>query len=192
MAIEAFADESFAESTGTTGFYILAAVMVNQAEYLAARELVSGLSGRRPGRKLHWTEMDSRQRREAVLCAAGLEASYVVSVGSPVPPKRQERARAACLQATVFELYACGIERLYVESRTPELDRRDVKTVMGARFSLPKDCVFFVHHHVGAEEPLLWFADIVAGSVRAARLGQPEFRRILGDRVTEISVTTTC
>ncbi|MFE9745207.1 hypothetical protein ACFYOT_09905 [Saccharothrix saharensis] len=47
-------------------------------------------------------------------------------------PRRQERARAACLKRLVGELHAYGVGELLIESRTNELDRRDITTVSGA------------------------------------------------------------
>lgn len=68
-------------------------------------------------------------------------------------------------------------------ARDAVLNRRDVVTVQQARFSLPKDARFRLDHLYGAQEPLLWVADSVAGAVRAERLGDARYRRILGDAV---------
>ncbi|MFI5634714.1 hypothetical protein ACIA8E_36270 [Streptomyces sp. NPDC051664] len=39
-----------------------------------------------------------------------------------------------------------------------------------------------------AAEPLLWVADIVAGAVRAEKLGEPRYREILRERVIDFPV----
>lgn len=79
-----------------------------------------------------------------------------------------------------------------VESRTPQLNQRDVATVAGARFQLPKGTEFRVDHRAGPEEPLFWAADIVAGAVRAHREGQANYLKFLGECVYEIEVDTEC
>ncbi|WP_409494954.1 hypothetical protein [Amycolatopsis sp. cmx-11-12] len=92
----------------------------------------------------------------------------------------------------VLELSAFQVETLVLESRTSTLDARDVGTVKGARFALPKGTVFRVVHQPGRDEPLLWAADIVAGAIRAAKEGRPSCRRLIEDRVYEIAVETDC
>lgn len=44
---------------------------------------------------------------------------HVVAVGNPVPRRRQERARAACLTALVGELHGFGVQYLLIEVRAP-------------------------------------------------------------------------
>lgn len=109
-----------------------------------------------------------------------------------MPRRRQERARVSCLKALVAELHGCHVGELVMEGRTPELDQRDVNTVIGARYRLPKGTVFRVRHLPGAAEPILWAADIVTGAVRAARQDQGAFLDILANCVHEIDVVTDC
>ncbi len=71
------------------------------------------------------------------------------------------------------------------EAREQELNRRDVHTVAGARFLLPKGSSFHVDHDHGAGEPILWVADLVAGAVRAHRIGDPTTRDALDNCVHE-------
>lgn len=58
------------------------------------------------------------------------------------------------------------------------------------RFSLPKDSNFRVEHRPGAIEPLFWAADIVAGAVRTARLGDDHYRYALADCALELAIDT--
>jgi hypothetical protein len=92
----------------------------------------------------------------------------------------------------VVELHGFDVVELVVESRTRALNQRDVNTVIGARFRLPKGAEFRVEHLPGADEPILWAADVVAGAVRAAKQERPACREILADRVYEIDVATDC
>lgn len=164
----AFADESFREDP-TEGCYVLATAVLEQKSLQPARELMQRLLGSRRTSKLHWHEMDRLQQKDAAYSVAGIEGFHVVAVGVPVPRRRQERARAACLAALVSELHGRGVEHLLIEARAAKLNRRDITTVQGARFTLPQGSNFRVDHLPGSAEPLLWIADIVAGTVRASR-----------------------
>jgi len=79
-----------------------------------------------------------------------------------------------------------------MEAREQELNERDVRTVAGARFLLPKGSEFHVDHEFGLRDPALWATDLVAGAVRAHRLGDATYWEVIADRVLEIEVTTDC
>ena len=187
----AFADESFREDP-TAGFYVLATAVLEQKSLQPTRELMRRLLGSRRTNKLHWHEMDRLQQKDAAYRVAGIEGFHVVAVGAPVPRRRQERARAACLAALVSELHRRGVEHLLIEARAATLNRRDVTTVQGARFALPQGSNFRVDHLPGPAEPLLWIADIVAGAVRSSRQGGPVPLELLGERVHILEVPTGC
>ena len=57
-----------------------------------------------------------------------------------------------------------------------------------ARFDLPKGTLLRVDHQRGAEEPLFWVADIVAGAIRASHQGYPACRAVLADHIDVIEV----
>jgi hypothetical protein len=91
----AYLDESFHEG-GPLGFYVLAAAVL-AAELDQARDAMRALRGGRRTNKLHWNEMDERDRHAAVTVAASLTGTYLVAVGVPVPPRGQELARRIVL-----------------------------------------------------------------------------------------------
>jgi hypothetical protein len=159
---------------------------------LEAREVLLALRGDRGTAKLHWNEMDKRQKRTAAQRLADVEGLHVVAIGAPLPIRRQERARAACLRRLVHELHSFGVGELLIESRTNELDKRDVATVRGARYELPRGTRFRVDHQIGAKEPLFWAADIIAGAVRSELMGDSAYRHVLADRLYDVQLTTDC
>lgn len=57
----AYTDESFHEAE-RGGFYVLAAAVFDPVERDEAREVLRRLRGKRRTGKLHWQEMDARQR----------------------------------------------------------------------------------------------------------------------------------
>ncbi|MGP4019453.1 hypothetical protein [Saccharopolyspora sp. 5N708] len=191
ITLSAFGDESVLEASAG-GFYVLAAVVFDVGVHEVARTALAGLRGKRPKMKLHWNDMDAQQRRSATKAIADLPGFHVVTVGTPVPLKRQERARAACLTRLVVELHDFGVNELCLESRTTALNARDIATARGARFSLPPGARFHVVHLPGKSERLLWAADIVAGAVRTDRMGMSGYRELLNDRIYEVEVPTSC
>jgi hypothetical protein len=174
----AFADESFHEAPAG-GFYVLAAAVFDSDDLDPSREIMLQLRAKQGGRrvrKLHWNEMNRQRRLDAVTRVADLAGFHVVAIGTPVPHRRQEKARASCLARLVIELHGCGVETLYMESRSQVLNLRDVRTVTWARCLLSKGSGFQVKHLSGAAEPLFWVVDVVAGAVRAYRQGEHTYR----------------
>lgn len=185
----AYADESFHEADHG-GFYVLAAAVFDEADHEAVRAAMQELRGKRRTSKLHWNEMDARQQTTASQTVAALDGFHIVTVGTPVPRTRQERARAMCLTRLVAELHSYSVTNLVIESRTVQLNDRDIKTVQGARFSLPAGTRFHVEHVAGSQEPLLWSADIVAGAVRAHHQGNGAYRQKLEHCLYEVELDT--
>jgi hypothetical protein len=190
--LSAWSDESFQEKD-SAGFYIIAAAVIEPAMMDAAREAMLQTRGRRLTSKSHWTQMDDRQRQRAAEAVAALGGIHVVAVGSPVPARRQERARSACLSELVTQLHGFEVGHLYMEAREATLNDRDVATVRHARrYTLPKGADFRIDHVPGGTEPLLWVADIVAGACRAEQMGSAAYRKALGDLVLDFEVSTRC
>lgn len=191
--VSAFGDESFHESADR-GVYVLAAALIDAGDREQARELLQGLRGRRRTPKLHWHEMDHSERRHAAKRLAELDSLHLVVLAAPVAHRRQERARALCLAQLVCELHGAGIEQLYLESRAPNLNTADVRTVAGIRQSrLPKGTRFRVEHVPGPQMVELWAADIVAGICRAAQQTSTtqdlELRDVLAERIYDVHIT---
>ncbi|MER5911915.1 hypothetical protein ABT124_15755 [Streptomyces sp. NPDC001982] len=154
---------------------------------------MSRFKGSRSTAKLHWNEMDRTERKDAAQLVAGQEGLHIVSVGSPVPRRKQERARAKCLRALILELHAFGVTRLCLEAREKELNARDIHTVATVRqTALPKGTQIRADHTPGATEPLLWISDIVAGAVRAQRQGDSTYTDLLDRTLMDFDVVTDC
>lgn len=73
----AYLDESFHEG-GPLGFYVLAAAVL-ATELDQARDAMRALRGGRRTNKLHWNEMDERDRHDAVTVASSLTGTYLVA-----------------------------------------------------------------------------------------------------------------
>lgn len=185
----AYVDESFQEH-GSDGFYVLAAAIVDLAGEDPARQQMQALRGRRRT-KLHWTDMDHRDRTRAAVTVRDLDSVHLVTIGTPVPPRNQERARRISLQRLAYELNSLGITRILLEARQSTLDRHDVAVIQQVRYSLPKGTQLRADHQPGADEPLFWLADIVAGAYSADRRGDHRYRPHLEHKVQLIEVDCT-
>lgn len=75
MSHDAWADESFAESD-REGVYVVSAAVFG-GELDDARSAMLALRGRRFG-KLHWSQMESDERRKAADVVAGLGGLHIV------------------------------------------------------------------------------------------------------------------
>jgi hypothetical protein len=186
---QAFVDESFREDDAG-GFYVLVAAVLPVDRHDELREVMLRVRGRRRGSKLHWYPMDRQEKLDVAKRIADFDELHVVTVGTPVRARRQERGRALCLQRLVTELHDAGVGVLVAEARQADLNARDVATVKVTRFMLPKGTRFRIEHRFGADEPLLWISDVVAGAVRARINGIPDFFEPLAGWVHEVQVDT--
>lgn len=187
--LEAFADESFHENAHG-GFYVLAAAVLPVDRHDELRELMLQVRGRRRGSKLHWYPMDHQEKLDVAKRIADFDELHVVTIGAPVRPRRQERGRALCLQRLVTELHDAGVRGLVAEARQTDLNARDIATVKATRHMLPQGTQFRIEHRFGADEPLLWISDVVAGAVRARLNGIPDFFEPLAGCVHEVQIDT--
>jgi hypothetical protein len=77
-------DESFLECDSGTGYYIVAAAVVDDLQaQKVARDVMVGLLGRSTREKLHWNEMDRARQLRAAAAVAGIDGYHVVAVAPP-------------------------------------------------------------------------------------------------------------
>lgn len=149
------------------GCYILAASLADPDDCEPIRDSLLRLRASRNG-KLHWTDESPQRRRLIATAIAAFPLDHTVVLGAPLDARKQERARAQCLEQLLFDLGQRGVASAWVETRGPALDRADLKRVdaFRSRGVLPRDL------HVGfgqpATEPMLWLPDILAGAVGVA------------------------
>lgn len=183
----AFGDESFRERTDGTGYYVLAAAVIEARSCDEVRDRMRGLLTRSPKAKLHWKDLEDPQRLRVIEAVAGLPTTHLVTVGTPLAPRRQERARRCCLEELVVALEARGVETLYLENRPRQLNRKDIDTLDACR-AKKQASRLRVRHALPSEEPALWVADVVAGAYGSTRGGMDPYWAPLAELVTEIEV----
>ena len=160
-ATDAHVDESQRGSR-----YVMACVLTDVRDHLDIRRGVEQLMRPRQ-RRIHFHDESLAERRRFVEGFAQLPIRVIVVAARIDHEVDDERARAACLSRLVHGLQDRRVSRVVLESRHD--DRRDVRTIIGAR--RPEPLLVFDHRRpVG--EPLLWIADGAAwaGRVRGAEL----------------------
>jgi hypothetical protein len=179
----AWVDESIIY--GSVGRYILAAVIADPLGCDAMRDqLVAMRLGRRP--RLHWYQEGSKKRDEVMRAIAGFDIDAVVVVGSPVDPKKQERARRLCMKRLLHRLDELEVSQVAIESRTESLDRRDLALIEMLRGSIGLSGRLRVATVDPINEPMLWTADVIAGAVNASLVLTDEWLAMVEDVVQRI------
>lgn len=187
MELHAWIDESARIANAEPPAYFLGGVVAAPGASEAHRDALRPLQNTR--RKLHWRDIDGPHRRRVVSVIRGFDVQHVVVVGTPMDPKRQERARALCLERLAWEL----CERHHVihttlEARTPSLMQRDRRTIdaLRGRGGLPRG--MRVDHGNPLDEPMLWIADQIVGAVGDAHTGDDRWLQALANAVELIRI----
>lgn len=184
--LHAWVDESMRNANVTAPMYMLGAVVTDPLACDAARDELRKLLPQ--GLKLHWRDLDDRLKRRAVEAVASFDVAHLVVVASPLDPKKQERARAACMERLCWELGDMGVSRMVLESRTPSLNKRDRALIVHLRGkkSLPQGLRIDIEMPSG--EPMLWVPDQVLGAMGDAETGQDQWMQVLGRAVTRVDI----
>lgn len=157
----AYGDESV-RMVGSPPFYMLGASLI-EADSVSELERVFA-SMPASARKLHWREMSRDKQRESLRALSSIERADIVVIASPLPGRKQERARRKCLEALLPTLEQRGIERLVLESRRPGSDKLDLDYASYARGSHLINSIR-IDHEYGADQPKLWVADQILGAM---------------------------
>ncbi len=159
--LHAWGDESIRSLGLDAPAYLLGASVVDSDDVEDTRQVLESL---RPTRgKLHWHDLGRRERRRVGEAVAALGALHLVVVASPVDLRREERARAVCLERLGWELARRDVALLTLESRASALvarDRRVVEALRGRRV-IPSS--LRVEHGDPRSEPMLWLPDQLLG-----------------------------
>lgn len=169
--MQAWVDESIQVRAGS---YILAAVVESDdGESLDRVRAAMRALVHRPRRRLHWRDESATDRRRIIAAVAALDVRAEVVVATGMDPKRQERARRKCLERLLHRLSLRHVEIVWIESRGPAGDQRDLAAVVALRTRGVIPDWLRVAHAQPLDEPMLWVPDAVAGVVGAIRRGEP-------------------
>src|SRR5665648_874942 len=150
--------------------------------------------GRAPGvvpgaTRCTWHGEFDRSRTAMLELIAATSDLQIVVISRPVPPRRQERARARCTESLLAQLQVLDppVHDVVLESRTHVLDRRDGARIEGLRASM-RIGPGLRFSFATKSEPLLWIADAVAGAESARVRGDDRYAQALGDRLIRIDI----
>jgi hypothetical protein len=174
FALHAWVDESMrAARDGNDGLYLLAAVVADPGVCDAVRDSLRSLVWKAAGR-LNWRDETPSRRRKIAELIGGQDLAHVVVVGAPIDHRRQERARAQCLERLLYELEQLGVSQVWLETRHFALNERDLKLVEALRGKRSVSSEIRVEFARPKDEPMLWVPDAVAGAVNAALSEEPD------------------
>lgn len=187
----AYVDESVRQRRDGSGIYVLAAAMLDAETADDVRQSLLGLWRRR--RPLHWRLEEPADQRKAVAAVAQLDSLHLIVIGLRLDLKRQERGRRQCLKELLWMLQDHGVERVWSDSRTPTLNRRDLELVHALRMQglIPQRLrVEFAKPFNGQDgEVLLWLPDVVAGAAGIAQGdNNDEFLMPLESSITQLLI----
>ena len=96
--------------------------------------------------------------------------------------RRTERCRRKCLEVLYHELVAMHVHDAVLEQRSEAQDRSDRAHIVSLQ-GQGLDRRLRIRHVRGADDPLLWIADVLLGAVNAAARGRPEHLDTLRDTI---------
>lgn len=176
----AYVDESSCNRSDSTQEYLIGAAIMDAADEVAIREELRPLL--LPGQiKLHWTDERESRRRRIVSAIASLEPMNFIVAHLSQRQAKTERFRRKCLETLYYELAGHEVYSVTLESRGAQdkSDRAHIVALQGQ--GLNKGVR--IQHLRGGDEPLLWIADAVLGSLNSAYLGEPAHFEALQDTI---------
>ncbi|MCG2623027.1 hypothetical protein LVY72_14080 [Arthrobacter sp. I2-34] len=176
-AIGAWGDESMRTSKVSEPMYLLGAALADEATAAEAREAMRMIH--RSGPKLHWRDLDHKAKLQSVETIASLSLDHLVVVATPLDPKRQERARAKCIERLCWEVEDLGGSQVILEARTPSLNARDRNLIPKLRGKSALPVNLRVDWLRGSEDPMLWVADQVLGAYGDAETGDERYMSVI-------------
>lgn len=171
--LHAWVDESMRTVNVKEPMYMLGAAVADPSCCGVVRDdLREILTG---GPKLHWRDMDNRAKKLSIDLLGTVDAAHIVVVTAPLEPRRQERARAKCMERLFSELGTLGVTSVFLESRTRSLNERDMRLVDKLRGRRVMPQTLRVEVQLPSEEPMLWIPDQVLGAIGDAEAGDAKW-----------------
>ncbi|WP_345941443.1 hypothetical protein [Nesterenkonia sp. E16_10] len=170
-------DESSCYRSESTQEYLIGAAILDAADEAAIREELRTLL--LPGQiKLHWTDERESRRRRIVSAIADLEPMNFIVAHLSERQAKTERFRRKCLETLYYELAGAEVYPVTLESRGSSQDKKDRAHIVALQAQGLNKGVR-IQHLRGGDEPLLWIADAVLGSLNSAYLGEPAHFEVL-------------
>jgi hypothetical protein len=185
--VHAWVDESMRQKNIPVPMYLLGAVVANPDRCDGARqELRSILPKGAP--KLHWHAMDPREKTRATAVVSSFGATHLVVVGTPLDHRKQERARAQCMEQLYWRLGEMGVTKVFLEARENSQQKKDLQLVNVLRIRKTMPERLRVEIGFPSEEPMLWIPDQVLGALGDAETDDTRWFNQYGGSVERIDI----
>lgn len=109
--------------------------------------------------------MESRGKRKVTKLVTAFDMAHMVVVGTPLDHRKQEHARAQCMERLLWELGQLEVTQVFLEQRTQSLNNRDMKLVRYLRGKKSIPSSIRVDIALPSTEPMLWIPDQVLGGM---------------------------
>lgn len=117
----------------------------------------------------HWHAMEPKQNTRATTVIISLDAAHLVVVGPPLDHRKQERARAQCLEQLYWRLGELGVTQVFLEQRTKSLNHKDLQLVNTLQIKKATPEKLRVDIAPPSTEPMLWIPDQILGALGDAQ-----------------------
>lgn len=170
-----------------TPMYLLGAVIADPQSCDGAREKLRAILPK-GARKLHWHQMQTREKDRATKVVTTIDVAHLVVVATPLDHRKQERARAACMEHPLWQLSELSVSHVFLEQRTQSLNERDMKLVrhLRGKRSIPSDIRVDIQQP--SVEPMLWIPDQVLGAMGDASAHQRRWLDQYGNAIDRIDI----
>lgn len=170
--LHAWVDESMrATQNGSNGIYLMAAAVADPSACDEVRDDLRAVTEKNAER-LHWRHETPERQAKIAATIGNHDVVHLVVVGTPLDARRQERARAICTERLLYELDNLGVAHVWLETRHPALNERDLRLVKALRGKRSISSSIRIEFARPKDEPMLWIPDAVAGAVNGARSGR--------------------
>jgi hypothetical protein len=162
MSLHAYIDESMRQRKDDDCVYVLAAALVDDRYADEVRDALKSLRYRK-NPTIHWREEQSARQLEVVRALLTMPATGLIATRL-YEHQRGEGARRRCMRALFAALAARDVHEVAISSRCPSRDRDDAAFLSAVRRE-------WAPHRIATSwaqyetEPLLWAADVFAGTV---------------------------
>ncbi|WP_435299015.1 hypothetical protein [Timonella sp. A28] len=182
FALHAWVDESMRTKHVSEPIYMLGACIADPLSCEDIRENLHRL--RKKGPKLHWREMDNAAKKKSINLLNRIDVAHMVVVAAPMDPRRQERARAKCLERLLAELGEVGVSSVFLENRTQSLNDKDMRLIENLRGRKAMPRTLRVYIEVPSKEPMLWVPDQILGALGESEAGNKQWAERLFGNIT--------
>lgn len=167
--------------------YLLGAVVADPTRCEPAREQLRRILPK-GAPKLHWQDMGDKEKTRATEVVASFDVAHLVVVGTPLDHRKQERARARCLEQLYWRLGQMGVSQVFLEQRTRSLNHKDLQLVNALRINKTMPEALHVDIAAPSAEPMLWVPDQVLGALGDAQAHQGRWFDQYGATVERITI----